>query len=74
VDVAHTDHHSGLFVMAVLPPRFLLVLASVLVLEIVPRLVLVLRPQPVLVVVLGLHLLQTVSDEVSLLATLKASL
>jgi hypothetical protein len=44
----------------------------VLVLVIAPRSVLVILTRPVLVVVLVLHLLRAVGDEVSRLATLKA--
>jgi hypothetical protein len=44
------------------------------VLMLVPRAVLVLHLRPVLVVVPGLHLLQTVGDEVSLLVAPKACL
>jgi hypothetical protein len=65
VDVARSDHRSGLPAVAVLLPRLSLVLMLVLVIVIVPRSVLAVLARPVLVVVLVLHLLRAVSDEVS---------
>jgi hypothetical protein len=70
VNVARTNHHSSLLVVAILPPQSLLVLVHVLMLA--PKVVPTLRLQPVLVVVLGFHLHRTVGEEVSLLATPEA--
>jgi hypothetical protein len=65
VDVACSDHGSGLLDTTVLLPRAPLVLVVVLVLVITPRSMLVVCPQPVLVAVLVLHLLWRVGAEVS---------
>jgi hypothetical protein len=73
VDVARSNHRSGL-ASALLLPRLSLVLVFVLVLVLVvtPRTVLAIRPLLVLVAVLVLDLLWAVGDEVSRLAALEA--
>jgi hypothetical protein len=75
VDVARSNHHSGLASALLLPRSSLvLVIAFVLALVVTPRPVLAICLRLLLVAVLVLDLLQAVGDEVSQLAAPEACL